>query len=102
MSVDPASQDHSASYGSADDQIEALLFECLEAKQPGDAIEAAAQANPEIAEPLRRAYREMLRFDLVGAAPASGSALLGLPTGSVPERLGEYRLLERLGAGGRQ
>ncbi|HEB54657.1 MAG TPA: serine/threonine protein kinase, partial [bacterium] len=51
--------------------------------------------HPDLGPALRAAYREMLRFDLTSPAP-------GIPAGGedVPERLGDHRLIERLGAGG--
>lgn len=99
MSADPTHNDP-MSESSADDQVEGLLFECLESKDPSRAVELAATAHPELAEQLRRAYREMVRFDLVGETPTSPSAMLGMASGSVPDQLGEYRLMDRLGAGG--
>lgn len=93
------------SNSSNEDQIESLLFECLEAQEPTRAIEKAAAEHPQLGEQLRNAYAEMVRFDLVGNSPSglgltdSGSS--SLPTAdAMPERLGDYRLLERLGAGG--
>tara|TARA_R110002072_G_scaffold67163_2_gene164989 strand:- start:32320 stop:35718 length:3399 start_codon:yes stop_codon:yes gene_type:complete len=100
MSADSDANPPADNANSFDDQVEALLFACLEAEQPNEAIEAAATAHPKLAEALRRAYSEMLRFDLVGSTSSSASAQLALPADSVPEQLGEYRLLNRLGAGG--
>ncbi|MFK7741372.1 MAG: WD40 repeat domain-containing serine/threonine protein kinase [Planctomycetota bacterium] len=88
-------------HGSRDDRIEAVLFDCIEAADPAAAIEAAAQAEPEIAEPLRRAFGEMVRFDLLTTtAKPDATGGLGLAEGGVPERLDDYRLLDKLGAGG--
>lgn len=78
--------------GSQEERVEALLVECLEAADPATAVAQAAAREPELAEQLRQAFAEMLRFDLVGQAPSSD--------GEMPERLGDYQLLERLGAGG--
>lgn len=91
--------DNAASHASADDRVEALLFECLESKDPGQAMATAAAANPDLAEQLQRAYREMERFDLVGTSQPSTDSF-GVKSGSVPDQLGEYRLMDRLGAGG--
>lgn len=99
---DPADREPESS-SSKDDQVEALLFTCLEADSPSDAVEKAATEHPELAKSLRRAYSEMLRFELIASPPAKER--LGMQASetlddSVPEQLGEYRLLERLGAGG--
>lgn len=95
MAADPTPEIPS----STDDRVEALLFECLESKDPGRAIADAADAHPDLGAQLQRAYREMERFDLVGQASTSSSGF-GLKSDAVPEKLGEYRLKERLGAGG--
>ncbi|MCK5940567.1 MAG: serine/threonine protein kinase [Planctomycetes bacterium] len=79
----------------SDDPIERLLFECLEADEPERAVDRAAIEHPDLADELRRAYAEMARFDLVGEATPPPAA-----AESMPEQLGDYRLLERLGAGG--
>lgn len=100
MSANPSANQPPEDAESIDDQVEALLFACLEAEQPTDAIETAATEHPNLAKPLRRAYAEMLRFDLVGKSPSSSSVPLTIPGESVPEQLGEYRLLDKLGAGG--
>jgi len=99
MAADPT-PDNTEHPSASDERVEALLFECLESKDPSRAIADAASANPDLAEQLQRAYREMERFDLVGQPPSSGSGGFGLKSDSVPEKLGEYRLKERLGAGG--
>lgn len=78
-----------------EDPVEKLLFECLESDNPEAAVEAAANDHPSLADDLRKAYAEMARFDLVGEPRSAPSSL-----DEVPEKLGDYRLLERLGAGG--
>ena len=100
MSSDSDPSKQATDQESADDQVEALLFECLEAQEPTRAIEAAASANPELAQALRRAYGEMVRFDLVGPTCTSARQVLAGTAESMPQQLGDYRLLERLGAGG--
>jgi serine/threonine protein kinase/WD40 repeat protein len=91
MVADPAQPDDAPT----EDPVEKLLFECLESNDPEAAIEAAAADHPSLADELRRAYAEMAHFDLIGDATAPRSS-----PEQVPEKLGEYRLLERLGAGG--
>ncbi len=75
-----------------------LLAQCIDALESrGDAaVDAMADAHPEHAASLR-AHVARLR-DVGLLPPASGAA--GLLAATVPERLGEFRLLAKLGAGG--
>lgn len=100
MSSDSDPSKQATDKESADDRVEALLFECLEAQEPTRAIEAAAGANPELAQALRRAYGEMVRFDLLGPTSTTARQVLAGTADSMPQQLGDYRLLDRLGAGG--
>lgn len=72
--------------------LEALVFECLERTETeGDAaLESLCAAHPALAPKLRERLAVLRRAGLVGAAPSE----------PFPETLGEFRLLERLGAGG--
>jgi serine/threonine protein kinase len=75
-----------------------LVAQCIDGLESrGDAaIEAVAAEHPQHAAALR-AHIARLR-DVGLLAPASGAA--GGDVAAVPERLGEFRLLARLGAGG--
>ncbi|MBK8980384.1 MAG: tetratricopeptide repeat protein [Planctomycetes bacterium] len=72
------------------DPVEQLVFECLERiETEGEAaVDALCAEHPEHAEELRRSLRTLRG--------------LGVPAGpvGVPERLGGFRLLERIGEGG--
>lgn len=75
-----------------DDELEALLFECLERLEVEgfSALEELCAAHPSRAAALR---------DSIGALQGAGM-VLGVGDGEFPERLGEYRLLRRIGGGG--
>ncbi len=82
----PTEEWHSA------DPIEALLLEVLE-RPEGEwtsALDAACEAHPEQAGVLRQRFAAMQRLGLTDA-PAPDE---------IPERLGDFRLIERLGGGG--
>jgi len=74
-----------------------LVAQCIDAMESrGElAIEAVVAEHPEHATALR-AHIARLR-DVGLLVPAGGA---GLPAPALPERLGEFRLLARLGAGG--
>ncbi|TAJ22166.1 MAG: serine/threonine protein kinase, partial [Planctomycetota bacterium] len=73
-------------------RIEELLIETLEAAEleGGAALERVCGAHPEHATQLRRRWKELERMGLLEDAPGT----------EMPERLGEFRLLRRLGGGG--
>ncbi|MEZ6017584.1 MAG: protein kinase [Planctomycetota bacterium] len=79
-----------------DEALEALLYECLERIEEGDtgALEALSAAHPERAAALREAVAALVGAGLLVTPFAPGDA------GAFPERLGEFRLLKRLGGGG--
>src|SRR5688572_22249981 len=72
-------------------QVDLLLFECLERLETeGEAaVEEICAAHPEHASRLRARLRSLHE-----------SGLLGAPPEQIPERLGDFRLIERLGSGG--
>ena len=77
----------------AQHDLEDLVFECLErleAEGEG-ALEAVCRAHPEHATSLRERIALLRRMGLHGTADGKHS---------VPERLGDFRLIERLGQGG--
>ncbi len=78
---------------SAADDLEQLLAEALaQFDQGGEAALAAfVQAHPKHATALQRGIRRCRDMGLLGQTPATAAA---------PERLGEFRLLRRLGGGG--
>jgi serine/threonine protein kinase len=96
----PNADPGSAAPGSDDERIEILLFECLEAEHPTQALEQAVEANPELAGQLRQAYGALQRWDLVDAAAKPRTDAMPAAGDATPDRLGEYRLLKRIGAGG--
>jgi serine/threonine protein kinase len=73
-------------------RVEELLVEALDAAEVDgeQAIERICSAHPEHATQLRRRWKELERMGLLQEAPGS----------EMPERLGEFRLLRRLGGGG--
>src|SRR5262245_30546614 len=76
------------------DPIERLVAECLERMEQGDdgALEAICAAHPERAAEVRLEIARLQRMGL-GAVHANGDFAL-------PEQLGEFRLIRRLGGGG--
>ena len=75
------------------DPVEALLADCLAAPDEGrdDAVEAACREHPELADELR--VRLALLAEMEATAPGEEARAL-------PEQLGDFRLLERIGGGG--
>ncbi len=71
-------------------ELEDILFACLEAEDASAALERACEEHPQRASQLRKAYESLRQHELVGSADSD----------SIPERLGRYRLVERLGEGG--
>ncbi len=75
----------------ADDSLDELVFTCLESMESsGDsALEEVCRSHPEEAHILRVRVKALVEAGLVGKRRES-----------FPERLGDFRLLERLGEGG--
>ena len=74
------------------DRIEEAVFQALESKDPEAAL-AASDLPPELRTRAARILQRLRSEELVeGDAPAGAAR--------VPERLGEFRLQRRLGAGG--
>jgi serine/threonine protein kinase len=75
------------------DPLERLVAECLERMEQGDAgaLEAICAAHPEHASAVRD---EIARLQRMGLAQARDGGF------ALPERLGEFRLVRRLGGGG--
>lgn len=78
----------------SDDAFRQLLAECIDTMGRGGtpAVEERLRAAPEHAAAIRERLAKLVRAGLLAAEPE------GEP--EIPERLGEYRLLSRLGAGG--
>jgi eukaryotic-like serine/threonine-protein kinase len=76
------------------DPFRQLLAECIDAMtQSGSgAIEPILAANPEHANALRDRLAKLVRAGLLTTEPE--------PSAAIPEQLGEFRLLKRIGAGG--
>ena len=91
----PAGGERSTPHDSGADPVERLLAEVLVSyESEGEvALERICARYPEHREALRRGFANVRRFGLVGDRPGPGDE-------SFPERLGEFRLLERLGGGG--
>ncbi len=79
----------------AADRAEELIAACLE-RPEGEweqALDQACQDHPELANALRRRWTFLERANLIESGPRSGS-------GDLPERLGDYQLLDEVGGGG--
>ncbi len=72
--------------------LEELVFVCLERieREGDEALQAVCAEHPELADELRARVRALFDAGLLASSHAQG----------FPERLGEFELLERLGAGG--
>jgi tetratricopeptide (TPR) repeat protein len=77
----------------APDAVEELMVECLGGSHAEEAerVEAACVRHPQLAAALQRRFAHLGAMGL-GPVPQGAEPL--------PERLGEFRLIERLGAGG--
>ncbi len=73
-----------------DPLLEDLLFECLEADDSRSALETACRDHPTMAERLRNAFARLDKHELVAEGGFE----------AIPERLGRFRLIRRLGEGG--
>lgn len=72
--------------------LEQLLYECIEAgeKSGVPAVEKILAAHPDVADELRKLLGSLVGFGLVGGESAAMPMI---------ERIGQYRLLRRLGEG---
>jgi serine/threonine protein kinase len=87
--------DHSGERaGGDDDELRELVVQCIDALHSGGraAVDGLLSEHPEHAEALRTRLAKLERAGLLVAEERD-------PT-EVPERLGEFRLLRRLGSGG--
>lgn len=77
------------------ERLHEIVAECLAAMESrGDtAVEEACRRHPEHATRIRHGIDALRRMGLVREGAST-------PDGAFPERLGEFRLLERLGGGG--
>ncbi|MCK6448491.1 MAG: serine/threonine-protein kinase [Planctomycetes bacterium] len=86
-----------------DDPVEELMARCLDAApaERASVVERLSREHPEHAEELRRRLAVLAGLGVraidAGSSASGGEQPLG---DGVPERLGEFRLIERLGAGG--
>ncbi|MBI4879871.1 MAG: protein kinase [Planctomycetes bacterium] len=79
--------------GEPQDPIERLVFECLERiGQDEGAVDEICREHPEHAAALRSHIARLKEMGLVGAQAREA--------GAFPERLGEFRLIRRIGGGG--
>ena len=78
-----------------DERIEQLMLECLDRieRDGPSALDAFCEQHPQDANTIRRRARLLLDAGVLEATTASEPA-------AFPERLGEFRLIERLGGGG--
>ncbi len=72
--------------------VEELVFRCLQAEDPRVALAAHAAEPPALAPRIRRAFGQLERQGLL---PQDASSL-----DEIPERLGQFRLQRKIGAGG--
>ncbi len=85
--------DHAASSSAPDDPVERLVFECLERiGQDERAIDEICREHPEHASALRSHIARLREMGLIGAEARA--------EGAFPERLGDFRLIRRIGGGG--
>src|SRR5262245_60032547 len=79
----------------SDDRVESLVAQCLERAETdgASAVDAVCARHPDLADAVRERLAALDVLGLVGAAPAAAQS-------GFPERLGEFRLLRRLGGGG--
>jgi serine/threonine protein kinase/tetratricopeptide (TPR) repeat protein len=90
--TDPAPLD--PTHVSPEETFRRLLAACIEAvgARGSEALEPLLAAHPEHAAALRQRIDKLVRAGLLTLEPE--------PSAELPERLGEFRLLRRLGAGG--
>jgi serine/threonine protein kinase/tetratricopeptide (TPR) repeat protein len=74
------------------DRVEEILASCLAHGEtvPEHALEIACRAHPDLAQELRRRFERLERLGLLAHRSAATD----------PERLGDFRLIRRLGGGG--
>jgi len=78
--------------------LEDIVLHCVEARDVDDAVEQACREHPQNAELIRRTVQR-LRSDALFCGPDEE-----LPSGegeiAIPARLGNYRLMQKIGEGG--
>lgn len=94
-----------ASSPSEDPVLAELVAKCLDRRDAGehDALDSLCREFPEHASALRRRIALLEQVGLVASRPHSAPAAESAPRGDerdFPERLGEFRLLRRIGGGG--
>ena len=74
-----------------DDRLRGLVVEVLEGmdREGPDALEVACVDRPDLADALRARIAGLRELGLIGT-----------PVGRHPERVGDFRLLEKIGSGG--
>jgi serine/threonine protein kinase len=78
-----------------EDHVAAIVGDWRERQERGEPItpEDVIAVHPELADELREAFEALEYVGMVFSGPAP-------PGTSVPERIGDYRILEELGRGG--
>ena len=90
MTETPSPDDHSLD---ASTETEDLVFQCLEADDLDAALEALRASHPDRIGAVEAAITTLRQQGLLESGPPS-------EVGAIPERLGPFRLIRQLGAGG--
>ena len=93
--------DLSSGFDPVDDLVEGFLERLRRGERP--ALTEYTDKHPELAERIRALFPALLVMEEIGSRPGVSSGSLENRAGSaarVPERLGDYLLLRRIGSGG--
>jgi serine/threonine protein kinase len=95
MAPGPSDEDPQPSASAGEDEVELLMIACLDAppEEFEAAVERACSAHPQLAP---RIHTRLAALRTLGIRPSAEPSLAH----EFPERLGEFRLLRRLGGGG--
>jgi len=93
--------DLSSGFDPVDDLVEGFLERLRRGERP--ALTEYTDKHPELAERIPALFPALLVMEEIGSRPGVSSGSLENRTGSaarMPERLGDYLLLRRIGSGG--
>src|SRR5271166_3183713 len=91
----------SCEFDPIDDLADAFLERYRRGERPS--LSEYSAKHPDLAERIRAVFPALVALEEVGAEKSQGPGLVAAPFGSgvpVPQRLGEFVLLRRVGAGG--
>ncbi|MCC6781341.1 MAG: serine/threonine protein kinase [Planctomycetes bacterium] len=96
----PAPGGDQDSDGMRQERVRALVAECVDriAEEGSAALDELCRAHPDFAAELRARIAKLQRAGLMGSDAPPRAIVSG--EDAIPERLGEFRLIRRLGAGG--